>query len=61
MEYRLPYFNNITDLRKAFEARYPNYDTRMIDSCMLGALSVYVPEEAFDKLVADTLAEAGVQ
>lgn len=58
IEYRLPYFNNITTLRKAYEALYPDYSTTMIDSCMLGALSVYVPEEAFDKLVLDTLREA---
>lgn len=57
-EYRLPYFNNTTDLRKAYEALYPDYSDALITSCMLGAMSVYIPEDEFNKLVANTLAEA---
>lgn len=58
IEYQAPYFNNTSALRKAYEAKYPNYDFDLISSLMVGALSVYVPEEKFNKLILDTLKEA---
>ncbi len=58
IDYFAPYFNNTNELREAYQTLYPNYDFDLISSLMVGALSVYVPEEKFQKLVADTLAEA---
>ena len=56
--YFAPYFNQSDRLREAYQALHPNYDFDLISCLMVGALSVYVPEEVFDKLVANTLSEA---
>lgn len=58
IEYFAPYFNDTNALRKAYEAKYPNYSFDLISSLMVGALSVYVPTEKFDKLILDTLKES---
>ncbi len=58
INYFSPYFNDTDLLRKAYQAKYPNYDYDMISVLMVGALSVYVPTEKFDKLILDTLKEA---
>ena len=55
INYSLPYFNDTLALRKAYEAKYPDYDFDEISAIMVGALSVYVPSEIFDKLILDTL------
>jgi hypothetical protein len=55
IEYQVPYFNDTDALRKAFKSKYPNYDFDMISSLMVGAMSVYIPEIVFDKLILDTL------
>lgn len=58
INYSLPYFNDTIALRNAFQAKYPNAGFDSISSIMVGALSVYVPNEIFDKLILDTLKEA---
>jgi hypothetical protein len=58
IKYFAPYFNNTNELREAYKLLYPNYDFDLISSLMVGALSVYVPEEKFNELVANTLSEA---
>ena len=58
IKYFAPYFNNLDELRSAYKLLYPNYDYDLISSLMVGALSVYVPEEKFNELVANTLSEA---
>jgi hypothetical protein len=58
IEYRSPYFNNTDALRKAYQLLYPNYDFDMISVLIVGALSVYVPEEKFNGLVERTMSEA---
>jgi hypothetical protein len=58
IQYQTPYFNDTDLLRKAYQAKYPNYDYDMISVLIVGALSVYVPTEKFDKLILDTLKEA---
>ena len=58
IEYRSPYFNNTDALRKAYQLLYPNYDFDMISVLIVGALSVYVPEEKFRDLVERTMSEA---
>jgi hypothetical protein len=61
IKYFAPYFNNTNELRDAYKLLYPNYDFDLISSLMVGALSVYVPEEKFQQLVADTLSEANAK
>jgi hypothetical protein len=61
IEYQTPYFNNLDELRSAYKLLYPNYDFDLITSLMVGALSVYVPEEKFQQLVANTLSEANAK
>ena len=58
IEYFAPYFNNTNALREAYGKLYPTATFDQISSMMVGALSVYVPDVKFDKLVSDTLAEA---
>ncbi len=55
INYSLPYFNDTLALRAAYEAKHPNYSFDNISAIMVGALSVYVPSEIFDKLILDTL------
>ncbi len=61
IEYRSPYFNNTDALRKAYQLLYPNYDYDMVSSLMVGALSVYVPEEKFQELLEGVLSEANAK
>lgn len=61
IKYFAPYFNNLDELRNAYKLLYPNYDFDLITSLMAGALSVYVPEEKFQQLVANTLSEANAK
>lgn len=58
IKYFAPYFNNTDALREAYKLLYPDKDFDLISCLMVGALSVYVPKEKFDELVANTLAEA---
>ncbi len=58
INYQAPYFNNTDALRKAYQLLYPNYDFDMISVLIVGALSVYVPEEKFNDLVERTMSEA---
>ena len=58
IEYRSPYFNNTDALRKAYQLLYPNYDYDMVSVLIVGALSVYVPEEKFNDLVERTMSQA---
>jgi hypothetical protein len=46
-----PYFNNTFDLRKAYQDKYPDYSFDLISAMMVGAMSVYIPEEDFQKLI----------
>lgn len=61
IKYQTPYFNNLDELRSAYKFLYPNYDFDLITSLMAGALSVYVPEEKFQQLVANTLSDANAK
>ena len=61
IDYFAPYFNDTNALREAYKQLYPNYDFDLISSMMVGALSVYVPEEKFQKLINDTLAEVAAK
>ena len=61
IKYSTPYFNDTNALREAYSKLYPNYDFDNISAVMVGALSVYVPEEVFDKLLASTLSEANAK
>ena len=61
IKYQSPYFNNLDELRNAYKLLYPNYDYDLITSLMAGALSVYVPEEKFQQLVANTLSDANAK
>jgi len=61
IKYQTPYFNNLEELRNAYKLLYPNYDYDLITSLMAGALSVYVPEEKFQQLVANTLSDANAK
>jgi hypothetical protein len=58
IDYFAPYFNDTTALRKAYQELYPTADFDNISSMMVGALSVFVPTEKFNELIATTLAEA---
>ena len=58
IDYFAPYFNDTVALRKAYEAKYPDYTFDNISAVMVGALSVFVPTEKFDKLILDTLKES---
>lgn len=58
INYFAPYFNDTSKLREAYKALYPNYDFDQISPLLIGALSVYVPTEKFDELLAGVLAEA---
>ena len=58
IDYFAPYFNDTAALRKAYETLYPNYSFDNISALMVGALSVYVPTEKFEQLLANTLSEA---
>ena len=58
IDYFAPYFNDTLALRKAYEAKHPDYTFDMISAIMVGALSVYVPSEKFEKLISDTLDQA---
>lgn len=58
IKYYAPYFNNLDELRNAYKLLYPEKDFDLISCLMIGALSVYVPEEKFQQLVSDTLKEA---
>ena len=58
IDYFAPYFNDTKALREAYAKLYPTATFDQISSLMVGALSVYVPDVKFDKLVSDTLAEA---
>jgi hypothetical protein len=51
-------FNDTNALREAYGKLYPDYDYDLISSMMVGALSVFVPSEKFDKIISDTLKEA---
>ena len=46
-----PYFNNTFDLRKAYQDKYPDYSYDLISAMMVGAMSVYISEEDFQKLI----------
>ena len=46
-----PYFNNTSALREAYQEKYPEYDFDFISAMMVGAMSVYIPEEDFLKLI----------
>ncbi len=61
IKYFAPYFNNTDALRKAYQSLYPNYDYDMVSSLMVGALSVYVPEEKFQELLEGVLSEANAK
>ncbi len=58
IDYFAPYFNDTNALREAYKLEYPNYDFDLISSMMVGALSVYVPTEKFNELVANVLEDA---
>ena len=58
IEYHAPYFNNLDELRNAYQLLFPNEDYLGITALMVGALSVYVPEEKFRQLVADKMSQA---
>jgi hypothetical protein len=58
IQYQTPYFNDTNLLRNAYQLLYPNYDYDMISVLIVGALSVYVPEEKFNELVERTMSEA---
>ena len=61
IKYFAPYFNNLDELRNAYKLLYPSKDFDLISCLMIGALSVYVPEEKFQELVATTLSEANAK
>lgn len=61
IKYFAPYFNNTSELRDAYKLLYPNYDYDLISSLMVGALSVYVPEEKFQELLEGVLSEANAK
>lgn len=58
IKYFAPYFNDTVALREAYSKLYPNYNFDNISAMMVGALSVFVPTEKFEQLLADTIAEA---
>ncbi len=58
INYFAPYFNDTNALREAYKQLHPDYSFDFISALMVGALSVYVPEEKFQQLINDTLAEA---
>jgi hypothetical protein len=58
IEYQLPYFNDTQLLRRAYQAKYPDYNFDMISAVMVGGMSTYIPTEVFDRLILDTLKEA---
>ena len=58
IDYFAPYFNNTNELRDAYSKLYPEKDFDLISCLMIGALSVYVPTEKFQELLATTLKEA---
>ncbi len=58
IEYFAPYFNDNSRLREAYKLENPEAGYDLISSMMVGALSVYVPTEKFDELVAQVLADA---
>jgi hypothetical protein len=61
IKYFAPYFNDTKALREAYQTLYPNYDFDLISSLMVGALSVYVPEEKFQELLEGVLSEANAK
>jgi hypothetical protein len=61
IKYQTPYFNNTSELREAYKLLYPNHDFDLISSLMVGALSVYVPEEKFQELVKNVLSDANAK
>lgn len=61
IKYFAPYFNDTKALREAYSKLYPNYSFDNISAMMVGALSVFVPEEKFQELVASTLSEANAK
>ena len=58
IDYFAPYFNDTNALREAYKKLHPDYNFDFISALMVGALSVYVPEEKFQQLINDTLKEA---
>ena len=61
IKYQSPYFNNTDELRNAYKLLHPTYDYDLISALMVGALSVYVPEEKFAELVANVLSDANAK
>lgn len=61
IKYYAPYFNNLDELRSAYKLLYPSYNYDLITSLMAGALSVYVPEEKFQELLASVLSDANAK
>lgn len=61
INYFAPYFNDTAALRKAYETLYPNYSFDNISALMVGALSVYVPTEKFQELLANVLSDANAK
>lgn len=61
IDYFAPYFNDTVALREAYQQLHPNYSFDNISAMMVGALSVFVPEEKFQELLANTLSEANAK
>lgn len=61
IKYQTPYFNTVSELRQAYQTLHPTYSFDMVSSVMVGALSVYVPEEKFNELVASIMSEANAK
>jgi hypothetical protein len=61
IKYYAPYFNDTQKLREAYKLEYPTATFDQISSMMVGALSVYVPTEKFDELVASVLSDASAK
>lgn len=57
IDYFAPYFNDTSKLREAYQALYPNQNYDQISPLLIGALSVYVPEEKFAELLASVWAD----
>ena len=61
INYFAPYFNDTVALREAYSKLYPNYSFDNISALMVGALSVYVPTEKFQELLANVLSDANAK
>lgn len=56
--YFSPYFNKTSELFDAYQALAPEQPSAVTYAQMVGAMSVYIPEEIFNKLVADVRSRA---